>query len=83
MARGNREKKPNAEDRQGDKTHKAFIENLHERLPESESSRTASKSKSLNDDRPIAGHHRLHEDREQHDEAEQGSEITERDRLGR
>ena len=74
MARNSRGKKPNAEDRQGDKTHWAFIEGLIK--PEEQSADATDRSK------PIAGHHRLHENREQHDEAEKDSEVTETERLG-
>jgi len=74
MARNEEGKQPNVEGRQGDKTHQAFIENLHEKQPETQASDGAPQSD--NPDRPIAGHHRLNEDREQHDEAEKNSEAN-------
>jgi hypothetical protein len=54
-----------AEGQQGKKAHSRFIETLHEgREP------VASELRASSDD----GSHRLHEDREQHDEAEKNSE---------
>ena len=74
-------KKPNAEDRQGDKTHAAFLENLnHKQLGDDERREMQADSNESRDadefgrDKP--GHHRLHEDREQHDEAEKNSEFN-------
>ena len=73
---GNRKKREpgpqlHAEGQHGTKTHKRFIEMLTERG-------------SADDDpmeplagSPVEGHHRLHQDREQHDEAEKGSEKVE------
>jgi hypothetical protein len=77
MARNRQGKKPNAEDRQGDKTHREFLKNLATNAHRGEEAREAADRA-----RPISGHHRLHEDRQQHDEAENGSEITESERLG-
>ena len=62
-----------AEGKQGDKTRTEFIEGLHGRHGGSEESEGAPQEHS---DEPIAGHHRLHEDREQHDEAEKNSETN-------
>jgi hypothetical protein len=60
-----------AEGQQGDKTHAAFLESR--RGPEPEG---ASQEASDVDvyGQPTPGHHRLDEDREQHDEAEKNSE---------
>ena len=73
MARNREGKKPNAEGRQGDKTHAAFLKTLAVN-PE----REAEEREAADRERPIAGHHRLHEGREQHDEGEKDSEFTER-----
>jgi hypothetical protein len=55
-----------AEGQHGEKTHQRFIEQLHEAAsPPRETTR-----------RPVEGHHRLHQDRQQHDEAEKNSEKT-------
>jgi hypothetical protein len=67
-------KQPNAEDRQGEKTHEAFLEGLHGRVDEAadaQSSRLGDASHPTDD-----GRHRLREDREQHDEAEKDSEYN-------
>ena len=66
-----------AEGQHGDKTHEEFIEGLHGRHGGSEESEGAPQDHS---DEPTAGHHRLDEVREQHDEAEKNSEAN---RLGR
>jgi hypothetical protein len=76
MAKGDNEqgKQPNAEGRQGDKTHAAFLEGLHGGAPSAEeldTSRLGDASHPTND-----GHHRLQEDRQQHDEAEKDSEYN-------
>ncbi len=63
-------KQQHAPGEHGDKTHTAFIEGLHGRHGGSEESEGSPQR----ENRPIAGHHRLHEDREQHDEAEKNSE---------
>lgn len=72
----------NAEGQHGSKTHSEFIEGLHGRHGGSEESEGSPQAENQGDsnDRPIAGHHRLFEDREQHDEAEKNSES---DRLRR
>jgi len=67
-----------AEGQHGDKTHSAFIDALHHKLAGSES---AEPEKTDDPDTdafgvPIPGRHRLHEDREQHDRAEKGSEAN-------
>ncbi len=76
MARNDNQngKKPNVEGRHGDKTHEAFLENIHEKQPDSQSARPSPLDEGKG--RPIAGHHRLHEDRQQHDEAEKNSETN-------
>ena len=55
-----------AEGQHGKKTHRRFIEQLQEGT-------TAAKS---TEGAPVEGHHRLHQDRQQHDEAEKNSEKT-------
>ena len=57
-----------AEGQHGQKTHRRFIEQRGEG--------TTADSDELKG-RPIEGHHRLHQDREQHDEAEKNSEKVE------
>ena len=67
-------KQPNAEGRQGDKTHSAFLEGLHSSgrsEDDATTSRLGDASQPTDD-----GHHRLREDREQHDEAEKDSEYN-------
>lgn len=67
-------KQPNVEGRQGDKTHSAFLEGLHGSTRDGDDateSRLGDASHPTND-----GHHRLQEDREQHDEAEKDSEYN-------
>ena len=74
MAKNDDEKEPNAEGRQGDKTHSAFIDGLQGGASEDEntaSPRLGDASHPTND-----GRHRLQEDREQHDEAEKNSESN-------
>jgi hypothetical protein len=61
-----------AEGQHGEKTHKRFIETLQEGRTigeEGPEKRTESG--------PVEGHHRLHQDRQQHDEAEKNSEKVE------
>ena len=70
-----------AEGQQSDKTHSAFIDGLHGRHGGSEESEGAPQEGQGQNDadaygRPISGHHRLQEDREQHDEAEKNSEAN-------
>jgi hypothetical protein len=63
-----------AEGQHGDAAHTAFIESLHGKHGGSEESEGSPQAE--NSDRPIAGHHRLVEEREQHDEAEKNSEAN-------
>jgi pyruvate/2-oxoglutarate dehydrogenase complex dihydrolipoamide acyltransferase (E2) component len=56
-----------AEGQHGEKTHKALIEQLQHSAPAPDQS----------EEQPLEGHHRLHEDRQQHDEAEKNSEKVE------
>jgi len=67
-----------AEGQHGDKTHTEFIEGLHGRHGGSEESEGAPQGQNDFDEfgRPTPGHHRLDEDREQHDEAEKNSEAN-------
>jgi len=67
-----------AEGQQGDATHSAFIESLHGKHGGSEESEGSPQGQNDADEfgRPIRGHHRLDEDREQHDEAEKNSEAN-------
>jgi hypothetical protein len=66
------------EGRHGDKTHEAFIEGQHGRHGGSEESEGKPQGEGQREgqDAPIAGHHRLFEDRQQHDEAEKNSESN-------
>lgn len=57
----------NGEGMHGSRTHSRFIEQLHEGEPEQKATER--------DD--VEGHHRLHQDREQHDIAEKNSEKVE------
>ena len=67
-----------AEGQHGDKTHSAFIEGLHGKHGGSEESEGAPQDQNDADvyGRPVHGHHRLQEDREQHDEADRNSEAN-------
>lgn len=56
-----------AEGAHGELTHRRFIEQLQEGSPERKQTEAA----------PVEGHHRLQEDRQQHDEAEKNSEKVE------
>ena len=58
-----------AEGQHGEKTHRRFIEMLQE-------SRKGARDASTQQP-DIEGHHRLHQDRQQHDEAEKNSEKVE------
>ena len=71
-----------AEGQHGDKTHRAFIESL-EGSGEKDLPREHNAGAADEFGRPLLGKHRLHEDREQHDEAERNSEISEKERLDR
>ena len=57
-----------AEGQHGEKTHRHFIQQLHQ---------AAALREPATERAPIEGHHRLSEGREQHDEAEKSSELTE------
>ena len=67
-----------AEGEHGDKTHSAFIEDLHGKQGGSEESESEPQNQNDTDvyGRPVKGHHRLQEDREQHDEADRNSEAN-------
>jgi hypothetical protein len=56
-----------AEGQHGEKTHKRFVEMLQESAPR----------EALTEQPDIEGRHRLHQDRQQHDEAEKNSEKVE------
>lgn len=60
-----------AEGQHGDRTHRRFIEQLQE------STTRDGDTEPITEPREIEGHHRLHQDREQHDEAEKNSEKVE------
>ena len=82
MAKPTRNNQPGAQDRpddqHGDEAHSAFLENLHRKqtdVEQTEASPDAQKDADVYG-RPIEGRHRLHEDREQHDEAEKNSESN-------
>lgn len=61
----------NAEGQHGEKTHRRFVEQLQQ-------SRTRQADTGPLTEQPdVEGHHRLHQDREQHDEAEKNSEKVE------
>jgi hypothetical protein len=67
-----------AEGEHGDKTHSAFIKELHGKNGENEESEGAPQNQKDTDvyGQPVRGHHRLQEDREQHDEADKNSEAN-------
>lgn len=68
-----------AEGRHGNRTHQRLVEQLHESSvapAEDSPDGRAAEAKG----RPVEGHHRLHEDREQHDEAEKNSEKSRAER---
>ena len=67
-----------AEGEHGDKTHSAFIEDLQGKQDGSEESEGSPQNQNDTDvyGRPVHGHHRLQEDREQHDEADRNSEAN-------
>jgi hypothetical protein len=65
----------NVEGRHGDKAHDAFIDSLHGKHGGSEESEGAPQADSSSTT-PVSGHHRLFEDRQQHDEAEKNSEAN-------
>jgi len=55
-----------AEGQHGEKTHRRFIAQLQQPTEQGASAGN-----------PVEGHHRLHQDRQQHDEAEKNSEKVE------
>jgi hypothetical protein len=59
-----------AEGQHGERTHRRFIEQLHE----------SANPQSAATDKPVEGHDRLHQDRQQHDPAEKNSEQVETNR---
>jgi len=82
MAKPTRNNQPGTQDRpedqHGDKTHAEFINDLHGKHGGSEESEGSPQGQNDADvyGRPIEGHHRLTEDRQQHDEAEKNSETN-------
>jgi hypothetical protein len=82
MAKPSRNNQPGAQDRpddqHGDKAHAAFLENLHRQQTDIDQTEASPESTKDSDvyGRPVSGHHRLNEDREQHDEAEKNSESN-------
>ena len=66
-----------AEGQHGDRTHAAFVDNLHTRQTTADDRDASAQGSNDFDEygRPKPGHHRLAEDREQHDPAEKDSEI--------
>jgi hypothetical protein len=69
---GNRKKRQpgpqqHAEGQHGTRTHRRFIEQLQEGTHELKHTERG----------PVEGHHRLHQDRQQHDEAEKNAEKVE------
>ena len=82
MAKPTRNNQPGGKDRpedqHGDKSHAAFIENLHRKQEETEPADASAQAREDTDvyGRPIGGPHRLQEDRQQHDEAEKNSEAN-------
>ena len=73
---GNRKKRQpgpqrHAEGMHGERTHKHFVEMLHATPEEVDATRKRTEGS------PVEGHHRLHQDRQQHDEAEKNSEKVE------
>jgi hypothetical protein len=56
-----------AEGQHGELTHRRFIEQIQEGSP----------TPKQTEGKPVEGHHRLHQDRQQHDEAEKNSEKVE------
>jgi hypothetical protein len=70
-----------AEGQHGDKTHRAFLEGRHGRHGNGPESDGSPQGESAQTDvtvygQPVQGHHRLFEDRQQHDEAEKNSESN-------
>jgi hypothetical protein len=79
-----------AEGQHGEKTHNAFLEGRHghgerpepEGAPQQDNDETQADVNVFG--QPVPGHHRLFEDRQQHDEAEKNSEANRlQKKLGR
>lgn len=66
-----------AEGQHGEKTHRRFIEQLQERRAGDAASERRDPDEARTEQPDIEGRHRLHQDREQHDEAEKNSEKVE------
>jgi hypothetical protein len=66
-----------AEGQHGEKTHRRFIEQLQESRAGGSSTEPRDPGEARTEQPDIEGHHRLHQDREQHDEAEKNSEKVE------
>jgi hypothetical protein len=66
-----------AEGQQGEKTHEAFLDNLHAGKAGADDADSRRQSRDFDEfGNPVVGHHRLDEDRQQHDEAEKNSEAN-------
>lgn len=68
-------KQTHAEGQQGDKTHEAFLEGRKTGMTDDSATEGVAERGSPYGTTPSDGRHRLSEDREQHDEAEKGSEL--------
>jgi hypothetical protein len=73
---GNRKKRQpgpqqHAEGQHGERTHQRFLESIQEGGGDRSAATKRTESP------PVEGHHRLHQDRQQHDEAEKNSEKVE------
>jgi hypothetical protein len=66
-----------AEGQQGEKTHAAFLHDLNVRENEAAEAAAGAPAPGFDEfGNPVPGHHRLTEDRQQHDEAEKNSEAN-------
>ena len=65
-----------AEGQQGEKTHAAFLENLHAGKAGDDDDPSRESRDFDEFGKPVVGRHRLAEDRQQHDEAEKNSEAN-------
>jgi len=68
------------EGRHGDATHARLTEQLHEKQGDAATDSPDAARAAEAKGRPVVGHHRLHEDRQQHDEAEKNSEKSRAER---
>ena len=69
------------EGQHGSKTREAILDELQSGAEKNQSADTPMTSKEADAyGRPVKGHHRLEEDREQHDQAEKNSEANEHER---